>query len=463
MRCFLLAALLLAAFNSRSATIFIKGGHIASDSIQVFITLDEATSLKEKKLIVRTDAGFLLHTQYTNLCWISIKEGNNLILGLLSPNDSVTIYFQSAGIVSSFSATGRGACNYFPRGAWPSGSQLLKRYPPVDASNIAAVLGLTDSLYGRYKDSLQQVLCTDISSRNHWLGVLKTEFSWLSRRLLSRAYPDQALSILAKNDRLPVAVRQAAKKLLLFDQEYFVSPPYINDVYYTLLQEYMILKLNYQTDGTTTSKYQFYLNHLPSGPLRDRVLCLLLETDFKSAADTEALNNIIGKCYPADRTDIYAVFARHLPQQYNRQYRKGELAPDFVLTDTAGRSVQLADLRGKVLILDFWYEACVPCHSLFEAMKPLKHKYAGRSDVLFINISIDKTAVWQSALRKRTIEGLHLYTGNQGDSHPILTSYSVQSYPTVFIIDQQGRFHSVSPPVGNMKAFEREISSLVGE
>lgn len=463
MKFFLLPAILLAAFSSRSATLFIKGDHIASDSIQVFITLDEATSLRDKKVIVRTETGFLLHTQYAEPCWISLREGNNFIQGLLSPSDSVTIDFRSASIASSFSASGRGACNYFPRIAWPSGSQILKKYPDVDVNNITLVLQAVDSLHRHYRDSLQAVLCTDIPGRYQWLGLLTTEFNWLSRRLLGRAYPDQALSILAKNDRLPVAVRQAAKKLLLFDQEYFVSPPYINDVYYTLLQEYMILKLKCQADGTTSNKYQFYLDHLPSGPLRDRVLCLLLETDFKSAADTDVLNNIIEKCYPAGRTDIYAVFARHLPQQYNRQYRKGELAPDFVLTDTAGRPVQLADLRGKVLILDFWYEACVPCHSLFEAMKPLKRKFAGRSDVLFINISIDKTAVWQAALRKRTIEGLHLYTGNQGDSHPVLTAYGVQSYPTLFIIDQQGRFHSVSPPVGNMTAFEREIKALVGE
>ncbi len=463
MKSFLLGIFLLTIFESKSATLFIKGEHIASDSIQVFVTFDDATSLREKKIIVRTGTGFLLQTAYAEPCWINLREGNNFIQGLLSPTDSVTIYFRSTAITSSFTASGRGACNYFPRAAWPTGSQLLKKYPDVGVNNIISVLQTVDSLHRHYQDSMQSVLCTDIPGHNEWLGLLATEFNWLSRRLLGRAYPDQGLSILAKNDKLPAGVRQTARRLLVFDQKYAVSPSYINDVYYTLLQEYMILKLNHQADGTTASKYRFYLDHLPSGPLRDRVLCLLLETDFKSAADTDVLDSVIEKYYPASRNDIYAAFARHLPQQYNRQYRKGEPAPDFVLTDTAGRSVQLTDLRGKVLILDFWYEACVPCHSLFEAMKPLKRKYAGRPDVLFINISIDKTAVWQAALRKRVIEGLHLYTGNQGGSHPVLTAYGVQSYPTVFIIDQQGRFHSVSPPVGNMKAFEREIKALVGE
>lgn len=463
MKPFLLTILLLAVIESRSAMLFIKGDHIASDSIEVFITLDEATGSREKKTLIRSGTDFLLHTQYDQLCWISLKEGNNLVVGWLAPADSVTLYFHSGNITGTFRATGRGACNYFPRLAWPTGSQLLKKYRDVGSNNIAAILQSVDSLYRHYRDSLQAVLCADIPSHNVWLGMLATDFNWLGRRLLGKAYPDQALSILRHNDQVPAAVRQRAKQLLMFDQAYYVSPSYINDVYYTLLQEYMLLKLNYQADGTTGNKYRFYLDHLPPGPLRERVLCILLETDFKAAADTDVLNSIIEKCYPAGQTDVYTLFARHLPQLYNRQFRKGQPAPDFVLTDTAGHTIQLADLRGKVLILDFWYEACVPCHSLFEAMKPLKRKYAGRPDVLFINISIDKTAVWQAALRKRAIDGLHLYTGNQGGNHPVLTAYGVESYPSVFIIDQQGRFHSAAPPVGNMKAFEGEIEALIGE
>lgn len=461
MKVILLAVLLAATMHTQAASVIIKGKDIASDSIQVFITIDEATSNREKRILTRQGTDFFLITQYSQPYWISLKEGNNFIMGVLSPGDSVVLSFHSASVATSFSASGRGACNYFPRSAWPAGSQLLKKYPISDPGNIATSLRLLDDIYHHYRDSLSSLLCTDNPSRQVWLGLLTSEFNWTRRRLIGKAYPDQALSRLAQADSIPAYVKKTAAGLLQFDDAFHVSPVYINDVYYTLLQDYMTLKLNQQADGTTQSKYNFYLHYLPSGPLRQQVLYLLLETDFMAAADTDVLVSVINQCYPASQVDIYTVQARLLPQRYHQQFGKGQPAPDFALADSTGQIIRLNDLRGKVLVLDFWYEACMPCHLLFAAMKPLKRKYAGRPDIVFINISIDNTATWLAALRKRTIDGLHLHTGSQGDGHPVLAAYGVKSYPAVFIIDQQGCFHSAAPPVGNMEAFEREIEGLL--
>ena len=51
---------------------------------------------------------------------------------------------------------------------------------------------------------------------------------------------------------------------------------------------------------------------------------------------------------------------------------------DFTLKDTAGRSVRLADYRGKVLLLDFWATWCAPCQVEIPAFVELSDKYRDR-------------------------------------------------------------------------------------
>ena len=49
-------------------------------------------------------------------------------------------------------------------------------------------------------------------------------------------------------------------------------------------------------------------------------------------------------------------------------------APDFQLKDSNGKTVSLADYKGKTLVIDFWATWCVPCRNSFPAVKwPLKN------------------------------------------------------------------------------------------
>src|ERR1700749_3607746 len=56
-------------------------------------------------------------------------------------------------------------------------------------------------------------------------------------------------------------------------------------------------------------------------------------------------------------------------------------APNFILKDINGKTVSLADYKGKVLILDFWATWCVPCRNSFPAVKMAVEKYKNDPDV----------------------------------------------------------------------------------
>src|SRR4051794_39942941 len=68
---------------------------------------------------------------------------------------------------------------------------------------------------------------------------------------------------------------------------------------------------------------------------------------------------------------------------------KIEMAPDFTLKDSHGVQVKLSDLRGKVVLLDFWATWCGPCKVTIPEMNKLFQKYQDKG-VVILGISMDE-------------------------------------------------------------------------
>src|SRR5262245_13348625 len=60
----------------------------------------------------------------------------------------------------------------------------------------------------------------------------------------------------------------------------------------------------------------------------------------------------------------------------------------FTLTDVAGKSVRLADYKGKLVVLNFWATWCIPCRAEIPALVALQSKY-GAKGLQMIGVSID--------------------------------------------------------------------------
>ena len=69
----------------------------------------------------------------------------------------------------------------------------------------------------------------------------------------------------------------------------------------------------------------------------------------------------------------------------------GETAPDFALPDLAGETVQLSDLGGRPVVLNFWATWCAPCRLEMPELEQAAADYAGR-DLAVLTINQDETA-----------------------------------------------------------------------
>lgn len=113
---------------------------------------------------------------------------------------------------------------------------------------------------------------------------------------------------------------------------------------------------------------------------------------------------------------------------------KGQPAPQFTLVDTKGKTWNLAELRGKVVFVNFWATWCPPCR---EEMPSMQAVHASMPDESFVMLSIlsNDDPAQATAMAERT-----------GLTFPILIdpeskvgqAYGLTGLPETYIIDKQG-------------------------
>lgn len=114
-----------------------------------------------------------------------------------------------------------------------------------------------------------------------------------------------------------------------------------------------------------------------------------------------------------------------------------ELAPDFKLPLVSGDSLQLSDLRGRVVVLNFWATWCAPClyeiPDLWDLHQELEDK--GLS-VVGVSLDTEPASLVQSFLDDR---GAHYPNVLDPEAITAEAYGGVFGLPTTFVIDQAGR------------------------
>ena len=131
---------------------------------------------------------------------------------------------------------------------------------------------------------------------------------------------------------------------------------------------------------------------------------------------------------------------------------------ELKFTALDGRAVDLAELKGKVVLIDFWSTTCGPCVREMPDLKNLYTKFKPQGlEVVGITLDEDKNLL-QRFIQKEELPWPNYYHP-KGSQNPVALEFAIRSIPVVWLVDRQG----VLRHLDGRDDQERKIAELLKE
>ena len=189
---------------------------------------------------------------------------------------------------------------------------------------------------------------------------------------------------------------------------------------------------------------------------RDAARCEEILADAKAKLEearagltTQVFLDAIGQTLTGhDRSAEY-----HAEQAKDHAARLGKAAEEWEAKDIEGKSHRLADYRGKVVVMDFWYRGCGWCMFAMPQVNRLSEAFRDEP-VAVLGMSIDedekdaRVVIEAMGLKYPTIKAVG-----------IPEKYGVRGYPTLVVVDKEGKVRDIH--VGYSPRLYEDLSGLI--
>jgi len=141
---------------------------------------------------------------------------------------------------------------------------------------------------------------------------------------------------------------------------------------------------------------------------------------------------------------------------FGAEAKVGEAFPSLAEAQLEGN---LPELKGKVVLVDFWASWCGPCRAAFPALKEIAGKY--KDQVVIVGVSLDEDKEDMDGFVRKMTPNFPIVRDPKGK---LAEKLDVQSIPSTFILDAQGRIAAIHSGYGGdttKKEFIETIDKLI--
>ncbi|MGH8889400.1 MAG: NHL domain-containing thioredoxin family protein [Acidothermaceae bacterium] len=135
--------------------------------------------------------------------------------------------------------------------------------------------------------------------------------------------------------------------------------------------------------------------------------------------------------------------------------------------NTGGHELSLVDLRGKIVLLDFWTFCCINCLHVADELRPLEEKYARGEDAVLVVVGVHSPKFVHEADHAAVEAAVDRY----GIGHAVLDdpqlrtwdAYAARAWPTLVVVDPEGYVVAHLSGEGHVHGLDSLISELIAE